>query len=99
MTSFLCNLEQNGACMSLLKIADRNRMFSPLRIEVKLIENFNTPSEPMCIPCQLHANCMPTFTINTIIISQAQTEDTWNADWPLGLADDEHHFSKRPEYA
>ena len=37
--SFLCHFEQNGATMSLLKIASRNRMFSPLRIEAKLIEN------------------------------------------------------------
>ena len=59
MTSFLCNLEQNGARMSRIKIAGRNRIFSPLRIEAKLIENL----------------------------------------LPLGLADDEHHFNKRPEYA
>ncbi len=45
--------------MSRIKIAGRNRIFSPLRIEAKLIENL----------------------------------------LPLGLADDEHHFNKRPEYA
>ena len=39
MTSFLCHFEQNGASMSLLKIAGRNCIFSPLRIEAKLIEN------------------------------------------------------------
>ena len=39
MTSFLCHFEQNGASMSLSKIAGRNRIFSPLRIEAKLIEN------------------------------------------------------------
>ena len=36
---FLCHFEQNTASMSLIKIAGRNRMFSPLRIETKLIEN------------------------------------------------------------
>ena len=45
--------------MSRIKIAGRNRIFSPLRIEAKLIENL----------------------------------------LPLGLADDEHHFNKRSEYA
>ena len=47
--------------MSVIKVAGRNRIFSPespLRIEAKLIENL----------------------------------------LPLGLADDEHHFNKRPEY-
>ena len=39
MTRFLCHVEQNGASMSLLKIPGRNRIFSPLRIEGKLIEN------------------------------------------------------------
>ena len=39
MTSFLCNLEQNGARMSRIKIVGRNRIFSPLGIEAKLIEN------------------------------------------------------------
>ncbi len=39
MTSFLCHFEQNGANMSLIKIAGRNRIFSPLVIEAKLIEN------------------------------------------------------------
>ena len=39
MTSFLCHLDKNGASTSLLKIAGRNRIFSPLRIEAKLIEN------------------------------------------------------------
>ncbi len=39
MTSFLCHFEQNGANISLIKIAARNRMFSPLGIEAKLIEN------------------------------------------------------------
>ena len=39
MTSFLCHLDQNRASMSLLKIAGRNRIFSPLRIEAELIEN------------------------------------------------------------
>ncbi len=36
---FLCHFEQNVASMSLLKIAGRNRIFSPLRIEAKRIEN------------------------------------------------------------
>ncbi len=36
---FLCHFEQNEASMSLLKIASRNRIFSPLRIEAKPIEN------------------------------------------------------------
>ncbi len=48
--------------MRIIKIANRNRIFSPdspLGIEAKLIENL----------------------------------------LPLGLADDEHHFNKRPEYA
>ena len=45
--------------MSLIKIASRNRIFSPSGIESKLIENL----------------------------------------LPLGLADDELHFNKRPEYA
>jgi hypothetical protein len=39
MTSFLCHFEQNGASMSLIKIAGRNRIFSSLGIEAKLIEN------------------------------------------------------------
>ncbi len=40
MTSFLWHFEQNEAStMNLLKIAGRNRIFSPLRIEAKFIEN------------------------------------------------------------
>ena len=39
MTSFLCHLDKtDGASTSLLKIAGGNRIFSPLRIEAKLIE-------------------------------------------------------------
>ena len=37
--AFLCHFERNGVNISLLKIAGRNRIFAPLRIEVKLIEN------------------------------------------------------------
>ena len=36
---FLCHFEQNGTTMSLIKIAGRNRIFSPLGIETRLIEN------------------------------------------------------------
>ena len=36
---FLCHFEQNGASMSLINIAGRNREFSPLGIEAELIEN------------------------------------------------------------
>ena len=39
MTCFLCHFEQNRASISLLKIAGQNRIFSPLIIEAKLIEN------------------------------------------------------------
>ncbi len=39
MAGFLCHFEQIGASMSLLKIAGRNRIFSSLGIEAKLIEN------------------------------------------------------------
>ena len=39
MTSVLQHFEQNGASMSLKKIAGRNRIFSPMGIEAKLIEN------------------------------------------------------------
>ncbi len=39
MTIFLCHFEQNGANMSVIKIAGRNPIFSPLGIEVKLIKN------------------------------------------------------------
>ena len=37
--NFLCHFEENGASMSLIKVAGRNRIFSPLEIEAKLIEN------------------------------------------------------------
>ncbi len=56
---FLCPFKQNGTSMRLTKIAGRNRIFSSLGIETKLIENL----------------------------------------LPLGLEDDELHFSKRQEYA
>ncbi len=36
---FLCRFEQNKVGISLIKIAGRNRIFSSLRIEAKLIEN------------------------------------------------------------
>ncbi len=39
MTGFLCHFEQNGASTSLIKIAGRNRIFSSLGNETKLIEN------------------------------------------------------------
>ena len=39
MTGFLCHFEQNGASTSLIKVASRNRIFSLLGIEAKLIEN------------------------------------------------------------
>ena len=39
MTRFLYHFEQNEASMSLTKIAGRNRIFSSLGIEAKLIEN------------------------------------------------------------
>ena len=39
MASFLYYFEQNGASTSLIKIAGRNRIFSSLEIEAKLIEN------------------------------------------------------------
>ncbi len=39
MTRFLGHFKENRASISLLKIAGRNRIFSPLGIEAKIIEN------------------------------------------------------------
>ncbi len=44
--------------MSLLKIASRNRMFSPLRIEAKLIENLLPPGLE---DDELHLNKRPEY--------------------------------------
>ena len=40
MTCFLCHFEQNGGNTSPIKIASRNRIFTPLGIEPKPIENW-----------------------------------------------------------
>ena len=39
LSYFSCQFDQNRASMSLIKTAGRNRIFSPLGIEAKLIEN------------------------------------------------------------
>ncbi len=36
---FFCHVEESGASMSLMKIAGRNRIFSPSGIEAKPFEN------------------------------------------------------------
>ena len=64
MTIFLCHFEQNGATTNLFKIAGRNRIFSPLRIEAKLIENLL----PLGLEDdELHFNKQPEYALILII--------------------------------
>ena len=58
MTSFLCHLDQNGASTSPPKLAGQNRIFPPLRIDAKLIENL-LPLGPE--DDELHFNKRPEY--------------------------------------